>query len=93
MIYYQEKCLTKQNIESFLTKIQRNLEFMLLTMVKYVNKTSFPFMSKHKNLYYLKTEQLTLRQFGTMSGYDYGIEDSAIVQIEISEILSSILKD
>jgi hypothetical protein len=31
---------------------------------------SFPFMSEHKNLYYLKTEPLTLRQFGKMSGYE-----------------------
>jgi hypothetical protein len=34
---------------------------------KICKSKSFPFMSEHKNLHYLKTEPLTLRQFGKMS--------------------------
>jgi hypothetical protein len=35
------------------------------------------FMSEHSSLYFLKTEQLTSSQFGTMSGYDAGGWDIA----------------
>jgi hypothetical protein len=30
----------------------------------------FPFMSEHLGLFYLKTEQSSLQQFGIMSGYE-----------------------
>ena len=37
---------------------------------KICKSKSFPFMSEHSNLYYLKTESLTAHQFGKMSGYE-----------------------
>ena len=37
---------------------------------KICKSKSFPFMSEHSNLYYLKTESLTTQQFGKMSGYE-----------------------
>ena len=37
---------------------------------KICKSKSFPFMSEHSNLFYLKTEPLTAHQFGKMSGYE-----------------------
>ena len=37
---------------------------------KICKSKSFPFMSEHSNLFYLKTEPLTEHQFGKMSGYE-----------------------
>ncbi len=48
-------------------------------------------MSKHTNLFYLKTEQMNLRQLGRMLGYEAimscGTKGWAFPQTEISEIL------
>jgi hypothetical protein len=60
---------------------------------KICKSKSFPFMDSLTNLYYIKTEPICLWQFGKVSGYNYGIEDSAIVQIEISEKLLLTLRD
>jgi hypothetical protein len=36
---------------------------------KICKSRSFPFLSEHSNLFHLKTEPLTVQQFGKMSGY------------------------
>jgi hypothetical protein len=58
---------------------------------KVCKSKSFPFMSKHTNPFYLKTEQMNLRQLGRMLGYEAimncGTKGWAFPQTEISEIL------
>ena len=38
MIYYQEKCSTKQDIESFSIKTQKNLEYLRSIKERYANR-------------------------------------------------------
>ena len=44
--------------------------FAVQTDGKICKSKSFPFMSEHSSLFYLKTEKLTTQEFGKMSGYE-----------------------
>jgi hypothetical protein len=64
------KILNKAGYRIILDEDPKESEIYAVNDGKLCKSKSFPFMSEHENLYYLKTEPLTLRQFGKMSGYE-----------------------
>ena len=70
MIYYQSKDSTSVGYAVYHYPDPEESGVFALTNNKMDKAKSFPFMSEHSNLFYLKLEQMSVKHFEKKSGYE-----------------------
>ena len=93
MKIFSGKILNKAGYRIILDEDPEESEIFAVNDGKICKSKSFPIMDSLTNFYYIKIEPLVCGNSGRYPDMNYGTEDSAIVQIEISKKLFLTLRD